>query len=401
MTRVDAQAGKVLMVTREHGSDKRYGLGRSVWPLAEALATRGWTVRYLCQEDLSSAQRHSRQVWVQRLGRLVGSGRYPHRQWLVTAWAERLQMGWYAARTAREGGYTHVHLHDPWMGLGFSWGLRRWPQPRVRWGITEHGFGCYSQATHDDGLVQGPRTMRWLRRVEAHVLAQADWVVCPTEAARHQLTRDLGLPHPPAHWQCIPHARPEILDLPQQQARKRLGWDKNGLYVLGVGRLVPLKRFDDLLAACIALSQRWPQLRLCLLGGGDATALRTMAETHQFADRLLVAETDEVAPYYRAADVYVSTSSTESFGLANLEALCTGLPSICTAVGGVPEVVGDGGWLVPTDRLVVQQALQTLVEDPALRIFWAERAMRRAAQWPSLDEVTQRYVELYTTAPAG
>lgn len=401
MTKVDAPTGKVLMVTREHGSDRRYGLGRSVWPLAEALATRGWTVRYLCQEDLSPAQRHSRQVWGQRLGRLVGNERDPHRQWLVTAWAERLQMGWYAARTACEGGYTHVHLHDPWMGLGFAWGLRRWPQPGVRWGMTEHGFGCYSQATHDDGLVQGPRTMRWLRRVEAHVLTQAHWVVCPTEAARHQLARDLGLPHPPAHWRCIPHARPEISDLPQQQARQRLGWDESGLYVLGVGRLVPLKRFDDLLAACIALSQRWPQLRLCLLGGGDATALRTMAEAHQFADRLLVAETDEVAPYYRAADVYVSTSSTESFGLANLEALCAGLPSICTAVGGVPEVVGDGGWLVHTDRLVVQQALQTLVDDPALRIFWAGRAMRRAAQWPSLDEVTQRYVELYTTAPAG
>ena len=49
--------------------------------------------------------------------------------------------------------------------LGFWLGCKRLGLRNVRWGITEHGFGCYSRATHEDGLVQGPRMQRWLRRL--------------------------------------------------------------------------------------------------------------------------------------------------------------------------------------------------------------------------------------------
>ena len=54
---------RVLMVTREQLADRRYGLGRSLLPVVEALTAQGWTVPYLCQHDLQPAQLAKRQQW--------------------------------------------------------------------------------------------------------------------------------------------------------------------------------------------------------------------------------------------------------------------------------------------------------------------------------------------------
>src|SRR3569832_1007643 len=100
-----------------------------------------------------------------------------------------------------------------------------------------------------------------------------------------------------------------------------------------------------------------------LLGSGDAEPLRAQAHAAGFTN-LRVESTDDVAPYFHAADIYVSASSTESFGLANLEALCAGLPSICSAVGGVPEVMGDAAWLVDGETDTLANALREWVANP-------------------------------------
>lgn len=389
------QARNVLMVTREMSGDRRYGLGRSLMPVVDSLALQGWQVRYLCQEDLAPAAREQRQRWVTRLQRLpLMAGRPPVQQ-VLGALAERLHMGWFAAHTAKQLGYTVVHLHDPWLGLGFWLGQRRWGLRGVRWGITEHGFGCYSRATHEDGLVQGPRLQRWLRQMEAFVLRKASWVTAPTQLALDQLARDLAQPFNPPHWHAISHAAPTIARSPRQVACQSVGWSAQDVHVLGVGRLVPLKRFDMLVAACAGLASRYPSLSLHLLGEGDRVGLQQLADAAGFGDRIHFAVVDDVRPYYAAADVYVSMSVTESFGLANFEAMVAGLPCICTAVGGVPEVMGNGAWLIPVDQRALAGALDALVGSPAQRQALSDRAVLQAQQAPNLESVVQQYVQLY------
>jgi glycosyltransferase involved in cell wall biosynthesis len=309
--------------------------------------------------------------------------------------AERVQMGWFAARTAQDEGYTAVHLHDPWLGFGFWLGKIRLSMRIVRWGVTEHGFGCYSRATHDDGLVQGPRLQRWLRRLEAFVLRQADWVTAPTQLAVDQLARDLALPFNPRHWHAISHAAPDMALMDKATACHFLGWSQSDLHVLGVGRLVPLKRFDLLVAACARLCSRYPALHLHLLGDGDSAGLQKVADAAGFGGRIHFAVVDDVRPYYAAADVYVSMSATESFGLANLEALFAGLPNICTAVGGVPEVMGLGALLIPVDQGVLEAALEELLSQPLQRQALSARAIAQARHVPDLETVVNQYVQLY------
>ncbi|MES2785093.1 MAG: glycosyltransferase family 4 protein [Pseudomonadota bacterium] len=393
---------RVMMVTRETGPDRRYGLGRSLMPVVEAMRARGIAVRYLCQDDITSGQLQYRENMIRRFSTWPGLRRRADWMAIVRAWIERLQVGVTAARLAREEHYTHVHAHDPWLALGVWFGLFG-SGKRVRWGVTEHGFGSYSMATHQDGLTQGPWMQRLMRRIETTVLARADWVIAPTQACLVELARDLCVASPPRHWHAVPHARPAVepgAPEKREQARALLGWRADEFVVLGVGRLVPLKCFDRVIEACAEVAKEFPSLRLVLLGGGDPAELKAVAASQGFAHRVEFAFVDDVTPYLHAADVYVSASSTESFGLANLEALCAGLPSICSPVGGVAEVVGDGAWLVPGESAALANSIAALARDASLRQDWARRALARSGSWPAASEITKRYVEIYQAPPA-
>ena len=388
-------ARNVLMVTREQSEDRRYGLGRSLMPVVQALQSRAWRVRYLCQEDMSDAAKADRAQWLKRLGRLPGLAGMQNRSSVLAALAERLHMGWFAAQTARSEGFTTVHLHDPWLASGFRLGMSALGLKGVRWGITEHGFGCYSRATHEDGLLQGPRVQRWLRRMEAATLAAAHWVTAPTELSLSQLARDLALPFNPPHWKAIPHAAFQE-ELPtRESARLALGWGAGDIYLLGVGRFAPLKRFDLLVDAWAVLAARYPNLHLQLLGGTTFESLQRAANAAGVANRIHFSVVQDVKPYLAAADIYVSTSSTESFGLANFEALLAGLPCICTAVGGVPEVMGQGAWLIPVEQAALESALETLIGQPMQRKDWSARATLQARQAPDLETVSNQYAEIF------
>jgi glycosyltransferase involved in cell wall biosynthesis len=394
-------APRILMVTRETGPDRRYGLGRSLAPVVLALQREGAQVRYFCQEDLSAADLERRQAVWARLSSLPFIRGRDSRLALVRAWQERLQVGEAAGKLALAENYSYVHAHDPWIACGVWWATRGPAGRAIRWGITQHGFGSYSLATHADGLTQGPAAQRCLRRVEATVVSRADWVTAPTRAALEQLARDLCEPNVKPHWHCVPHGRPAIAaPTPAQRAaaREQLQWRDDQLVVLGVGRLAPLTCFDRLVDACAA--QALPSLRLVLLGGGDPAPFMAQAQARGFAGQLQITTVDDVTLHLHGADLYASASSTESFGLANLEALCAGLPALCSAAGGVPEVVGDGAWLVPNDVASLSGALRALIGDPALRRAWAERALARAAQWPTPEQVARQYLDIYRGAAA-
>lgn len=388
---------RLLLVTREDHADRHFGLGRSLAPLADALTRRGHHVRYLCRADRSARAEHRLHA-VRRGLTAVLRPCWAEADDFLSAFLERLDMGRLAAKVAANERYTHVHLHDPWLAFGFRLSKLMQRRHAVRWGITEHGFGCYSEATLADGLRQGPRLKRWLRRLEASMLSAADWVIAPARAAMQQLALDLGLPAASAHWRAIPHARPVLTATDRVTARKQLGWASDALYVLGVGRFVPLKRFPLLIDAVATLSG---EVRLVLLGDGDREFLRRHAENAGLRHPIEFALTDDVGLYLSAADIYVNTSSTESFGLANLEALAAGVATVCTAVGGVPEVVGEAAWLIPADAGGLAGALAKLAADPGLRAQFAARGRERAAAWPDIDTIAERYERIYLGIPDG
>lgn len=394
-----AQSIRVLVVTRERSADRRYGLGKSLEPVLAALEQQGVEYHYLTQDD--AGQRGwelLRRVhqWLTRWLQPVLRG--TEVAGVVWGVLERANMGRLAAKVALAEGWTHVHCHDPLIAWGLRWSLRwRGRSAQIRWGVTEHGFGCYAQAIHEDGARLGRHVMNGMRQLETRVLLAADWVICPTHLAQAQLRRDLALPQVPVNFYVIPHPAPR-LDFPDQStARKEFGWADQEWVWLAVGRLAPLKAFDLLVRAFAQLVGRTsvPQ-RLHIAGGGDTTPLLALASALDVADRVSIGETDQIGRYYAAANAYISTSRTESFGMANLEALAAGLPVLATAAGGVPEVLGDAAVLMPIDAPEVWAALmQRLVENTDECQRWSRSALERVRRWPDAGEVARACLAVY------
>jgi len=388
------------MVTREREADLRYGLGKSLGTIVSSLRDQGVATEYLTQADLGLRAGRS-------LAKIANLLNFLHRRSLISletlalgfGIAERLNMGRLAAKVARRDGFSHVHCHDPIIALGYRM-FGTLHRSACHWGVTEHGFGSYTQALHEDGVALSGRQMRLLRRIERAILTRAAWVISPTRSARAQLARDLAVYPIPGHWHYVPHAKPAASGMDRARARKTLGWASDELIVLGVGRLAPVKNFPALIRAVSAVTGRRPQL--VIIGDGDSAPLFDAAEQAGIADRFSLVSATDASTYVTAADVYVSTALSEAFGLANLEALAAGTPAICTAAGAVPEVVGEAAWIVPIDDpFALRNAIQELITQPALRAASARRGLQRLDCWPSASDVAREYQRIYLEPGGG
>lgn len=138
----------------------------------------------------------------------------------------------------------------------------------------------------------------------------------------------------------------EIIDKPldwkeKLEVRKKLGIESEKKIVLGVGRFLPLKRFDDLIKA---VKQCQSDCDLYILGGKPTDyylELTKDSDRFHFIDFVLP---EEVSEYYKAADLFVLPSETDVWGLVLNEAMAQGLPVIASdsVVGGKSLIDGNG-----------------------------------------------------------
>ncbi|MFG1805242.1 glycosyltransferase [Streptomyces sp. NPDC049040] len=136
-------------------------------------------------------------------------------------------------------------------------------------------------------------------------------------------------------------------------ARGRLGLPPDVYVVAGVGRLVPAKRFDLLVRAAAAN----PDVHLLLAGAGpERGGLLRLAADLGAADRVTVVGAPDDGPdvpgVLAAADLFVSPSPEEAFGLAVVEAMAAGLPVLyaaCPAIEDLPPYDAPGAYRIGDD----------------------------------------------------
>ena len=137
------------------------------------------------------------------------------------------------------------------------------------------------------------------------------------------------------------------------EARARLGLPPDAYVVAGVGRLVPIKGFDLLVAALVDVVARVAGAHVVLIGdGGERGALEAQARALGVANRLHITGTvPHVMPLLAAADVLAAPSRNEGMGRVLVEAMALGLPVVGARVGGITDVIVDGvcGLLIPPD----------------------------------------------------
>jgi glycosyltransferase involved in cell wall biosynthesis len=139
-------------------------------------------------------------------------------------------------------------------------------------------------------------------------------------------------------------------------------------YVVGmVSRLDPGKGHLDAIAAFTTFARDRPDVWLVIAGRGTAEAdIRRRAAESSVADRIVLTGFRSDVPELLASfDSFLHPSRHEPFGMAILEALASGLPTVAYREGGIPEIVnGDCGILVePCDVDGLADALRSLYDD--------------------------------------
>lgn len=169
---------------------------------------------------------------------------------------------------------------------------------------------------------------------------------------------------------------PEERAAARRAARETLGVTDGTVVVGNVARLVPFKGHRILLEAIARVVRQVPDAVFPVIGDGELRdALRQQAEALGIAGKIrFLGFQDNLHLWYPAFDVYCHSSlemAAEMFPIAILRALSTGLPVVCSRVGGIPLMVRDGvsGYLVPPeDPAALATALQQVITDPGLRV---------------------------------
>lgn len=165
--------------------------------------------------------------------------------------------------------------------------------------------------------------------------------------------------------------------------RRRLGLSREDVLVVSVGQLQPRKGVSDFLRC----AERLPDVKFAWIGGpifGIASSERTglyravnLAPTN-FSYTGSIPR-DDVFEYLGAADIYVSLSTQETFGIAALEAAAVGLPLILSDIPAFRETYGDAAQFVKEGDAV--PVISALTGDPQARATWGERAREVALRY--------------------
>jgi len=175
-------------------------------------------------------------------------------------------------------------------------------------------------------------------------------------------------------------------------------------YLLALGRVVPKKGFDLLIAAYARTQVAAGCTDLVIAGEGPALAqLREQARTLGMADRVHFPgriDRESVAQAMAGASGFVVPSRLEPFGIVILEAWRAGTPVVATTHGGPAELIHDGvdGRLAdPNDPAQLAAALDDLVRDAPGRLALGSAGCNRVQEysWPAIAD---RYHNIYRSA---
>jgi glycosyltransferase involved in cell wall biosynthesis len=177
------------------------------------------------------------------------------------------------------------------------------------------------------------------------------------------------------------------------------------LLVGTIGELKELKGQEEFLRAAASLARRFPEADFIIAGEDFSRTGEARARVERLIGELgletrvhLAGWLEDVAPLLCALDLFVSPSRTESFGLAIVEAMASGLAVVATATEGARESVADGvsGLLVPVgDAEALARGIARLLEDAQERARMGESGRRLARERFSLEQMVSATEQVY------
>lgn len=246
----------------------------------------------------------------------------------------------------------------------------------------------------------------WRERAEDALINCADAICVSCAPERDQFLRLYGDPMGEVEIISPGMEHAYFTPGPASGARAALGLPTDVPVVLFVGRIQPLKGPDVAVRALHQLGHT--DAMLMIVGGasgvqGDAEMARVMNLVDELGlhDRVRFVDPQPhylLSTYYRAADVVIVPSRSESFGLVALEAAACGTPVVASAVGGLLALVehGETGFLVPRrDPALFANAIDIILGDSDLAADMSSAATEHAGAY-TWNAAADRLITLYS-----
>ena len=303
--------------------------------------------------------------------------------------------------------YDLIHANFFMSGLVAQWVKQALDIPYV---ITFHALGLVRRQS------QGGADHFPVERltIEENLMHDADRIIAECPQDRLDMERHYGAKR--RRIDIVPCGfDPEELQPMREKARRFLKLDPHEFVLLQLGRMVPRKGVDNVIESLAVLRDDYGiQARLMIVGGHippadapDSPELRRLIQLSSSLDlQQQVIFTgqkcrSELAYYYSAADVFVTTPWYEPFGITPLEAMACATPVVGSAVGGIKTTVQEGitGYLVPPrNPQALAERLALLHDDSAHARELGRQGWQRAHRLYTWRSVAERIAIIYEQA---
>ena len=173
----------------------------------------------------------------------------------------------------------------------------------------------------------------------------------------------------------------------------------NEKVIISVCRLVGWKGLQYSIKAVNKGVHNGYNLKYLIIGDGEYRKnLEKLVNSLKIDDRIIFLGNKnnfELPKYYSISDIAIFPSiANETFGISIAEAMACVIPVISTTVGGIPEVIGDAGFLVPPcDEDAILDKIKFLIDNENFRIELGFKGRQRVMQNFSWDIVIKKFLE--------
>lgn len=239
---------------------------------------------------------------------------------------------------------------------------------------TPHSLGSWKKRQMEDAAPEDKEKLEeqfnFSTRVrhEERLFKECDMIIATTPPQSDLVVEDYHVPR--SKVRMIPPGYDDNRFFPVSEATRqgiRTEMNYQGPVIASIGRLARNKGFDLLVRAFAIVTSRIPEAKLRLAVSmqssdpGDTRMLEELQELiaeHSLQEKVIISDSlpdEQMADYYRAADVFALSSRYEPFGMTAIEALACGTPTVVTTRGGLYRALDFGVHALYTDTEDIEE----------------------------------------------
>lgn len=383
---------RIMMLSWEYPPNIVGGISRHVEDLADALSRRGIEVHVITSRfDGAPDEEEINGVFIHRVQ--VDGEKSDFIPWIKS-------LNYYTEKKVDElllkdkDKHTLIHAHD-WLACFAGVALKnKHKLPLVATiHATEYGR---NHGIHND-------LQRYVNQIEWELTYEAWRVIVCSEFMKKEVNRALSTPD--NKMDIVPNgviADKFDFDFPDKKEFRKKYADEDEKIIFHVGRNVYEKGAQVLINGFKQVLETYPKSKLIIVGGGDRTWLKTLANDLGLAEKVYFTgfvDDQTLLKIYRVSDVAVFPSLYEPFGIVALEAMAAKVPVVISDAGGLTEVVDANvnGVITWADHpeSIAWGINEIFKKSPKVAKAMVEAAYKKATTVFSWDRIAEQTEDVY------